>query len=216
MHAGGFGRLLQALHHRPERFHREPLFEDEAAAQVDRTRAAHRQIVHRAVDRQRTDVAAGKEQRMHDVGIRGESQPRAAQFKDRAVVPRLRQRAVEGRQNHLLDQLVHQLAAAAMGQRHRGIVGDRQRAAQRKVLYGAHLLFLSCGRQLSAPIAVVRSARAFVRNHRCAQRLLRRALPSEGAALVRLLLPLHDQAADAQRALQCLAIYDSPRETLPA
>ena len=49
------------LHRRddaPQRLHRQPLFEDEARAQIERPRAAHRQVVDRAVDRQRADVAA--------------------------------------------------------------------------------------------------------------------------------------------------------------
>ena len=37
--------------------------------------AAHRQVVHRAVNRQLADVAAGKEQRPHHEGVGGEGQP---------------------------------------------------------------------------------------------------------------------------------------------
>ena len=40
---------------------REPLLEDEGQRQRQRARAAHREIVDRAVDRELADVAAGKE-----------------------------------------------------------------------------------------------------------------------------------------------------------
>src|ERR1700689_2579075 len=41
----------------------EALFEDEPGGQVERHRAGHRQVVHRAVDSKVADVAAGEEQR---------------------------------------------------------------------------------------------------------------------------------------------------------
>ena len=63
---------------RQQRLHRQAFLEDEAGAQEQRPRAAHRQVVDRAVDRQRADVAAGEEQRPHDVGVGGEREPRAA------------------------------------------------------------------------------------------------------------------------------------------
>ena len=75
-HAGGRGRRLHRLHDALQHLHRQPLFEDEAGAQEQRARAAHRQVVDRAVHGQRADVAAGEEQRADDVGVGGERQPR--------------------------------------------------------------------------------------------------------------------------------------------
>ena len=78
--------------------------------------------------RQRADVAAGKEQRPHDVGIGGEREPLAGDLEHAGVV--LRCRAVGLRNagtKQLADELVHQLAAAAMGQQHVGILLDRER-----------------------------------------------------------------------------------------
>ena len=40
------------------------------------------------------------------------------------------QRIAEGRQEHLADELVHQLAAAAMGHKHVGVVLDRERTGE--------------------------------------------------------------------------------------
>ena len=63
-----------AFHHRAERLHRKPFLQDETRAQVKRPRAAHGQVVDRAVHRQVADRPAGKHQRPHDVGISGERQ----------------------------------------------------------------------------------------------------------------------------------------------
>ena len=63
--------------------HRQAFFQDERRAQIQRPRAAHRQVVDRAVDRQRADVAAGEEQWPDHIGIGGEGQPRAADARAR-------------------------------------------------------------------------------------------------------------------------------------
>ena len=68
----------------------EALLEDEARRQVQRRRAGHGQVVDRAVDGQVTDVAAGEEQRRHDVGVGGEREPGARPDGDS---PRRRPRA---------------------------------------------------------------------------------------------------------------------------
>ena len=92
LHACLGRRPLHRLHDAPQRLHRQAFFQDEACAQEARPRAAHRQVVHRAVDGQRADVAAGKEQRPHDVGIGRERQAAGARLEDRAVVPRVEPR----------------------------------------------------------------------------------------------------------------------------
>ena len=57
-HARLCGRCLHRLHDPPEIFHRQPLFEDQPGGQRQRLRAAHGQVVDRAVHGQRADVAA--------------------------------------------------------------------------------------------------------------------------------------------------------------
>src|SRR2546422_31756 len=49
----------------------EALLEDEATRQVERAGPRHGQVVDRAVDGQVADVAAGEEDRRHDVGVGG-------------------------------------------------------------------------------------------------------------------------------------------------
>ena len=51
----------------------KPFFQDECSAQEQRLRAAHGQIVDRAMHRQRADVSARKEQWLHHKGVGGES-----------------------------------------------------------------------------------------------------------------------------------------------
>ena len=61
--------------HNPAKFlGRQPFFQDERSREIQRPRAAHRQIVDGAIDRQPSDVAAGKEHRRNDESIRGECQ----------------------------------------------------------------------------------------------------------------------------------------------
>ena len=62
-------------HHAAERFHRQPLFENEARAEIGRLGPGHRQVVDRAADGQRADVAAGEEERTDDEAVGGEGQP---------------------------------------------------------------------------------------------------------------------------------------------
>ena len=60
-------RLMRRRAHRLEDasqiLDRESLFENEAGGEIERTRAAHREVVDRAVDGEPSDVAAGKENR---------------------------------------------------------------------------------------------------------------------------------------------------------
>ena len=68
-------RLPRGLRHRLddalEVREREALLEDEAGGEVQRLRARHRHVVHRAVHRQAADVAAGEEERRDDVAVGG-------------------------------------------------------------------------------------------------------------------------------------------------
>ena len=56
----------------------QALFENERRGEIERARSAHGEIVHRAVDGEAADVAAGKEDRRDHEGVCGEGQARAA------------------------------------------------------------------------------------------------------------------------------------------
>ena len=58
-----------------QRFHRQAFLQHHAAGQEQRTRAADREVVHRAGNRERADIRAGEEQRIHHVAVGGEGQP---------------------------------------------------------------------------------------------------------------------------------------------
>ena len=80
-----------------------------------RPRAAHREIVDGAVDGERADVAAGKDQRPHDIGIGGE-RDRAVDIERRAVMPPIERRVGEDWPDHRVEQPFRRAAAAAMGE----------------------------------------------------------------------------------------------------
>ena len=60
-HPGGGRRVAHRGDDPREGLHREPLLEDQPAGEGERPGAAHREIVDRAVDGERADVAAGEE-----------------------------------------------------------------------------------------------------------------------------------------------------------
>ncbi len=85
-----------------------------AAAEIERTRAAHRQIVHRAVDREPANIAAGEEDGRNHERIGREGEARTVDLEHRLIVELVQQRIAERRQEHLFDQLRGKLAAAAV------------------------------------------------------------------------------------------------------
>ena len=102
---------------------RHPFLDDRGAGEIERNGAADREIVDRAADRELADVAAGKDQRIDDEGIGGEGEPVAVpreigEIEPRLIVERREQRIVERPDEHVVDQILHRLAAAAMGERH--------------------------------------------------------------------------------------------------
>ena len=60
----------------------EAFLDDEAGRKVDRTRAAHGQVVHRAVHGQIADVTAGEKDRVDHVGVGAERESCAVDGKD--------------------------------------------------------------------------------------------------------------------------------------
>lgn len=93
----------------------QTFFQDEPGGQTDWLRSAARQVVDRAVDRQVADVAAGKEQRLHHIGIRGQRDTSARDV-EQGRVARRTPRTTERRQEEVLDQFFRQHPAATMAQ----------------------------------------------------------------------------------------------------
>ncbi len=127
LHSGGIGRSVHRLDDAPEIFHRHTFFQDKAGREIKRTRAAHREIVHRSVNSEFSDIAAGKKDRTYDerIGAKCDALP----FNEKMApscsgssssLPKLRQ-------HHFLNELVAELAAAAVGENNLFVVRDRQR-----------------------------------------------------------------------------------------
>ena len=68
---------------------RHPLLDDRGAGEIERNRAADREIVDRAADREPADIAAGKEERIDHEGIGREGEPVAAPREIGQIEPRL-------------------------------------------------------------------------------------------------------------------------------
>jgi hypothetical protein len=122
------GCLAYRLNDTPERFHWQPLFKDEAGAQIGRSCAAHRQVVDGTIDCQTSYVTTREKEGVDNIRIGGEGEPRSPKQKNGAVVPRLQQRIAEGGHEHLLDQLVHQLPATPVRQHDIGVLLNWDRA----------------------------------------------------------------------------------------
>jgi len=100
---------------------REALLEDEPRAEIGGPSPGHRQVVDRLVDGEAPDIAAGEEQRGHDVAVRRERQARARERDDGAVVSRGECRVRERGQEELFDQPAHEPAAAPVGELDGGV-----------------------------------------------------------------------------------------------
>jgi len=59
------------------------------------------------VNRQRTNVTAGKKQGAHDIGIRGHGHPSGGERKLRGIVPGFQEGIAERLAEHLVQQLMH-------------------------------------------------------------------------------------------------------------
>ncbi len=122
LHAGGIGRRLHRCDDAPQIVDRETLFDNHAAGQIQRHRAAHGKIIDRAGHRQLADIASGKEQRIDHIGI-GRHGQRAAEGVERIKADACL--VFEGCQGfvgkavdeHIVDQVAHRLAAGAVRQR---------------------------------------------------------------------------------------------------
>ena len=105
-----------------QQVNRHAFLDDRRAGKIQRPRAADREIVDGAADRELADIAAGEEQGIDDEGIGGEGEPVAqggeiGEIEARLIFERRQRRVVEGAHEHVVDQILHRLAAAAMGER---------------------------------------------------------------------------------------------------
>jgi hypothetical protein len=105
----------------PERGHQprqlvegQALLQDEGRGEGQGPGPGHGQIVHGAVHGQLAQIPAGEAPGMHHETVRGESQPPGPGLQDGAVVE-ARGVGPQGGQEHTLDELLHQAAAAAVG-----------------------------------------------------------------------------------------------------
>ena len=76
-----------------------------------------REVVDRAVDGQLADVAAREDERLDDVGVGREREPRAVQLEQRRVAERVEQRVAELLEEKPLDERPGRLAAGAVRER---------------------------------------------------------------------------------------------------
>ena len=138
-------RVLRGGGHRfddaPQIGEREALLEHEGRREVERRRAAHRDVVDRAVHRQAADVAARKEQRRDDVAVGRHHEPARRHVDARAIVALAQPVVVERAQEQLVDELRHRAAAAAV--RH---VDAAVTEVHRTDVGPGHAVAGSCGR----------------------------------------------------------------------
>ncbi len=87
LHAGFFRRRAHRFDDARQRIERQTFFENESHRQVQRRRAHHRDIVHRAANREFANIAAGEAERRDDVRIGADRKSRArAGLHDSGVV----------------------------------------------------------------------------------------------------------------------------------
>jgi hypothetical protein len=102
----------------------DALFDDHRAGKIERLRAADGEIVDRAAHGKLADIAARKHQRIDHEGVGGEGEAVAmggnlGEIESRLVLERGERGVVEGCDEHVVDQILHGLAAAAVRKRHR-------------------------------------------------------------------------------------------------
>jgi len=127
-HAHLAGRRAHRGGDAPEVLDRKSLLEDEARRQRHGAGTAHGEVVHRPVNREGSDVAAGEEQRLDDERVGGERQPGAIDVEAGAIVQNFESRVAERLEEEALDQHLRHPAAAAVSQEHPGVFLDRDRA----------------------------------------------------------------------------------------
>ena len=105
LHAGFLRRIAHGFDYALQLFCKKSFFENKSRRQVERPRAAHREIVYGAVDGQAADVAAGEENWRHHERVGREGQARAVDVEDGLVIQLVQYRIGERRKKNLLDEL---------------------------------------------------------------------------------------------------------------
>ena len=108
--------------------HAETFLEDERRREIQWPRAAHGEIVDRAMDGDAADVSAGKEDGRDDEGIGREREARIADFEDGLVVELVERGIAEGGKKNLVDEVRGELASAAVAQNDLFVIEDGERA----------------------------------------------------------------------------------------
>lgn len=107
-------RDLHRFHHPRQHGHVEPFLQNESGGQIEGRRPHHRQIVHRTADRQPADVAAGKEQGGHDMGIGADGQTARRNGHHPRIIGGAQGGIIERSLEEATDQIVAHPAAAAV------------------------------------------------------------------------------------------------------
>jgi hypothetical protein len=84
--SGLYGRGCHRLNYALKQLHRQAFFKNESGAQIERTGAAHGQIIYRPVDSKCAYVSSGEEQRVYHIGIGGKSCSKGRRIENRAVM----------------------------------------------------------------------------------------------------------------------------------
>jgi hypothetical protein len=100
---------------------RKTFLDDETDGEMKRDGAGHRDVIDRAVDGERTDVAARKKQRGHNIPVRGHHHAACGQVERTLVVGAGERRIVERVDKNLPDQLGGGAAAGAMRHIHQAM-----------------------------------------------------------------------------------------------
>ena len=135
-HAGGAGRFAHRQDDAVQVLDGKPLLADEAHGDVKGPCAAHREVVDGAVNGERADVAARKEERRDHVRVRRERQPRALDVDHSLVVEAVEDRVAEGGQEQSFDELRRQHAPAAVAEQDLLVIQDRQRTGSERHFRG--------------------------------------------------------------------------------
>ena len=111
-------RLMRGAGHRFDDLFKlrdfETFFEHEAGRDIERLRAAHRDVIHRTGNGEGSDVAAREEERTDHVSVAGNDRGALDFREERAVVPLIKNRVREVLAEHLSDQLCRCPAAGAV------------------------------------------------------------------------------------------------------
>jgi hypothetical protein len=114
---------LHGINDPPQVALQKPFFDNEAAAQIERFCAAHRQIVDRASDGELSDISARKKYGLHNVGVSRKCDASVGKRQRCAIVQHFKRRIVKSREKNSLNQFSRTFAAASMFESDDFVVG---------------------------------------------------------------------------------------------